>query len=460
MDNNENRTVRDASSQEECVQSTENLGQDRRYQYTFETEHIALASSALRPKKRRRMGLTVVALCLAFTLVGGAIGGVTTMLLVPGLVSETQDPAPPDGQDGSSADQGGSALVTSPPVSTSNLVSSPSAETLTPRQIFEKCNPSVVGISTETNVNIFGQYVPQASAGSGFIITEDGYVVTNNHVISGASSISVILYDGTEYPAKLVGTDSVTDLAGLKIEATGLSAAVLGDSSTMFEGDPVVAIGNPLGELANSLTGGFISALDRAVNIDGNPQNMLQTDAAVNPGNSGGPLINDRGEVIGVVSAKSSGNAVEGLGFAIPSNDVRPVVEALIENGYVTGRPKMGIDVRTISDSDVRQYGVPHGAYVVSVYSGASQNAGLQQGDIITKLGDREILSVADLSAAKAQYRASDTVEVVVYRYNNQGNSQTLTLTLTFDEDTPAAPTQEEDVAPWRRSTNSASNGL
>ena len=230
--------------------------------------------------------------------------------------------------------------------------------TLSLNELFSSANPAVVAISTETTGrNVFGRRVTLPAAGSGFIVSEDGYLVTNNHVIENAASISVLLHDGTSYPAVLVGTDPLSDLAVLKIDANGLSYLVWGDSEDLQVGDQVVAIGNPLGEFANSMTVGYISALDREINIDGTPRNMLQTDAALNEGNSGGPLLNMRGQVVGIVSAKSIGMSVEGLGFAIPSKVAKNIINQLIDGGYVKNRGMIGVQVGVdYSSGEARVY--------------------------------------------------------------------------------------------------------
>lgn len=246
---------------------------------------------------------------------------------------------------------------------------------------------SVVEIKTEkvTNSSFLQQYV-QTGAGSGVIISEDGYLITNNHVIDGASTIQVRTSDGTTYDAVLVGTDSKTDVAVLKINASGLTPVTFGDSDNLNVGETAVAIGNPLGELGGTVTNGIISAKDRSITLDNQQMTLLQTNAAINPGNSGGGLFNSRGELIGMVVAKSSGSDVEGLGFAIPSNLVSKIAQELIANGYVTGRPAMGVTVLSIENAQTAmQYGVNSlGVYITDVESGSSaEKAGLQAGDRI-----------------------------------------------------------------------------
>ncbi len=320
-------------------------------------------------------------------------------------------------------------------------------------EVYASTVNSVVSINcSAVSTNIFGQSVESASSGSGFIITQDGYIVTNHHVISGASSVTVTLHDGTEYPATVVGGDSDYDVAVLKVEATGLTAVTLGDSGNVNVGDSVLAIGNPLGELTFSMSQGIVSCCDRAINVDGTPFNMIQVDASINPGNSGGPLMNLYGEVVGIVSAKYSNysnTTVEGLGFAIPINDVQTIITDIMENGQVTDKPALSITAGTMTEQMAAQYqlSTKKGVFVYSVNKGgAGDNAGLQMGDVITKLGDAEITSMEELSAAKKNYKAGDTVTVTFWRGDEEKTTQ-----LTFDvqsqntgSDSSQSQTQED----------------
>ena len=292
---------------------------------------------------------------------------------------------------------------------------------------------SVVEIKTEkvTNSSFLQQYV-QTGAGSGVIISEDGYLITNNHVIDGASTIQVRTSDGTTYDAVLVGTDSKTDVAVLKINASGLTPVTFCDSDNLNVGETAVAIGNPLGELGGTVTNGIISAKDRSITLDNQQMTLLQTNAAINPGNSGGGLFNSRGELIGMVVAKSSGSDVEGLGFAIPSNLVSKIAQELIANGYVTGRPAMGVTVLSIENAQTAmQYGVNSlGVYITDVESGSSaEKAGLQAGDRIISLNNQVVETFADLSVALDNYSVGDTVDIMVSR-----NGSTVTVSLTLQE--------------------------
>lgn len=306
-----------------------------------------------------------------------------------------------------------------------------------PAEVYASTVNSVVSINTTATAgtNIFGQTVETASAGSGFIISSDGYIVTNYHVVKGATSVKVTLYSGDTYEATVIGGDSDYDVAVIKINASGLPAVTLGNSADVNVGDTVLAIGNPLGELTFSMSQGIVSCCDRAINVDGTPFNMIQVDASINPGNSGGPLVNLYGEVVGIVSAKYSSysnTTVEGLGFAIPISDVQAIITDIIENGQVTGKAYMAIKAGTMTEQMAAQYNIDitEGVFVYSTESGgAGEKAGLQLGDVITKLNDTAITSMTDLTMAKKSYKAGDTVTLTVYR-----SGEYITLDLTFDQ--------------------------
>ena len=304
-----------------------------------------------------------------------------------------------------------------------------------PAEVYASVVNSAVSINcSATSTNIFGQQTQTASSGSGFIITEDGYVVTNYHVVSGASSVEVTLYNGDTYDATVIGGDSDYDVAVLKINASGLQPVTLGESADVNVGDAVLAIGNPLGELTFSMSQGIVSSCDRAINVDGTPFNMIQVDCSINPGNSGGPLVNLYGEVVGIVSAKYStysSTTVEGLGFAIPISDVRSIITDIMENGAVTDKAYMAITAGTMNEQMAAQFNidVTEGVFVYSVVEGgAGDKAGLRLGDVITKMGDKTLTSRQDLSAAMKGYRAGDTVTLTVYR-----GGQYIEVELTFD---------------------------
>ena len=290
---------------------------------------------------------------------------------------------------------------------------------------------SVVEVKTSyvQKGSFFGDYVT-SGAGSGVVISKDGYIVTNNHVIDKAEEITVTLKSGKEYKAKLVGTDDKTDIAVLKIEATDLSPATFGDSGAVAVGEQIVVIGNPLGSLGGSVTTGIISATDREIEVENMTMTLLQVDAAVNPGNSGGALFNLNGELVGVVNAKYSSEEVEGLGFAIPINTAKATIEDIIEYGYVKGRAQLGItaveinDLQTAISAGVTELGV----YVYNVNDGSgADKAGLKAGDRLVKIDDTEINSYAVLSKILSKHSVGDTVSVT---YSRNGKQSTVDVKL------------------------------
>ena len=304
---------------------------------------------------------------------------------------------------------------------TSKIVSTGSQDSSTIKSVVEQCANSVVEIQTESvtnGSNPFQQYV-SSGAGSGVILTQDGYIVTNHHVIEDANSITVRTRSGDEYNASLVGSDEQSDLAVLKIDATGLTPAVLGDSTTLEVGDLAIAIGNPLGELGGSVTSGIISALDREMTIDGQTMTLLQTDAAVNPGNSGGGLFNANGDLIGIVNAKSSGENVEGIGFAIPISTATDIIDELIANGEVTSRPTLGVSLYNVEDEmTASQLGVDStGVYIVQIVDGgAADKAGLRSGDRIVSVDGSEVSSASDVRAALNKHKIGESISITVER--------------------------------------------
>ena len=337
--------------------------------------------------------------------------------------------------------------IDSLPSGSAGSVSRPAdGSAMTPAQLYASQVNSVVAIST----TIQSGYSSGSSSGSGFVLTEDGYVITNFHVVEDATSIDVVMHDGTEYPAELVGKDSSNDLAVLKVEASGLPAVALGSSTDLVIGDMVVAIGNPLGELASTQTVGYVSGIDREVSTSGSITtiSMIQTDAAINPGNSGGPLFNMYGEVIGITTAKYSGTtgsgaSIEGIGFAIPIDDVEPLINDLIDYGYVTGA-YMAVTVQDTDSESAAMFGIPTGAYIVSVEKGgAADRAGIQPKDIVIGLDDQEVSNVTELTRALRNYKAGDTAKVTLIRGGKE-----MTLEITFDE----RPQQTEDTAPQQQS--------
>ena len=371
------------------------------------------------PRKKRGIGKKVLAGVLALVLVaavsfGGGFAGYLVASKNGGQTVMYQ------------AASGGSATSTS---STGGSLS----------DVASAVTPSVVVVTTEQIVtdNYFwgGQQV-LSGAGSGVILTTDGYIVTNYHVVEGAQQITVTLHDDSTYTATVVGSDQQSDIALLKIDATGLTPAVLGDSDNVQVGEVVIAVGNPMGTLGGTVTDGIVSALNRDISVEGNQMTLMQTSAAISPGNSGGGLFNTNGELIGIVNAKYSDEDAEGLGFAIPVNTMKTVVQDLLENGYVTGRPALGITVITVGDvQTAMQYGVSSlGVYVNSVDEGSgAEAAGMKAGDRIVSIGTQLVESTDDVTNALKSYNVGDVVEVQVDR-----GRELITLQVTLGEKTGA----------------------
>ena len=417
------------------------------YHYKYSSQEEQPAWEAATKKKKnsiwKKSGVKVTALLLACALVGGGAGfGGAALARSVGV-------------------GGGTAIHQSDRTVQEVTVKKVTGQTLmTPAEVYASTVGSVVSINcSAVSTNIFGQRVESASSGSGFVITQDGYIVTNHHVVASASSVKVTMYDGKEYSAAVVGSDSDYDVAVLKVETTGLQPVTLGNSADVNVGDTVLAIGNPLGELTFSMSQGIVSCCDRAINVSGTPFNMIQVDASINPGNSGGPLMNLYGEVVGIVSAKYSSysnTAVEGLGFAIPIGDVQAVITDIMENGQITSKPSMGITAGTMTRQMATQYQIDkdNGVFVYSVdKGGAGEKAGLRMGDVITKVDSMEITSMEDLTAAKKGHRAGDTVTVIYYR-----DGQNYSTELTFDAKTES--TQQEQQTPQNGQGSSGGGSL
>ncbi|MBQ5812792.1 MAG: trypsin-like peptidase domain-containing protein [Clostridia bacterium] len=301
--------------------------------------------------------------------------------------------------------------------------------------VVEKSRQSVVGVVSESYSNF-----SSSGTGTGIVLSEDGYIVTNNHVIQGGDSITVVLEGGENCPAILIGADEHTDIAVLKVQCSDkLIPAEFGDSEKLRSGEPAIVIGNPGGlDLQGTVTSGIISATDRRINVGSNVMSLIQTDASINPGNSGGPLLNKYGQVVGVTSSKISATGYEGLGFAIPVSTVKPIVEELIDNGYVSGRPLVGVSVRTVSQLAGAFYGLPRGMLVDRIAEGsAAMQAGLQQGDIVTHLGGIQIRTVSEACYVRNQYSAGDTISLSFYR-----NGYVYDISFVLDE-------QQSESAVW-----------
>ncbi len=389
------------------------------------------------PKKKGGSGLSgkIVALALVCALVGGFIGAG-----VSGATTKANKT---------------SVQVSDREVAQVQTVKVDGKTQMSMSEVYASNVNSVVSINVSATTNYFGQTVQTAASGTGFLITEDGYILTNHHVVSDASSVEVTLYNGETYDATVIGSDEDYDIAVLKIDVTGATPVVLGDSSKVAIGESVAAVGNPLGELTFSMSEGIVSCVNRAINVDGTPFNMIQVDCSINPGNSGGPLFNSYGEVIGIVSAKYSSysnTTVEGIGFAIPINDVVSLVKDIMTNGYVTNKAYMGITPQTMTAQMAQQYryDVTKGVFVCSVDpDSAADKAGLKLGDVITKMDDKDIASYEDLVAAKKSYSAGDTVTLTVYR-----EGKTIEVELTFDAAPETTETSSSD-----QSTDNSYNG-
>ena len=318
-------------------------------------------------------------------------------------------------------------------VTTSNT-SNTANSGLSIKEIAAKASPSVVEINIEgqtTGYGFFGGTYTTQAAGSGVIISKDGYIITNNHVVEGATSITVKTSDGTEYAATLVGTDSKSDIGVIKVEADNLTPATIGDSSTISVGDTAVVIGNPLGTLGGTVTNGIISATDREISINNETMNLIQTNAAINSGNSGGGMFDANGNLIGIVNAKdsgttSSGTTIEGLGFAIPINDAMNIAKQLIESGQVTDRPTIGVTLQTIT----KDYGnYKAGLYIADVSKGSgAEAAGLQPGDQIVGADGTEIASYTELSKILRNKHVGDILTLTIVR---DGEQMDVDVTLT-----------------------------
>jgi serine protease Do len=308
----------------------------------------------------------------------------------------------------------------------------PDKDALSIMEIAAKGGPAVVAITTETLISTpFGQSGIVPAAGSGFILSKDGYIVTNHHVIAGARKIQIVLATGETHDAVLVGSDSLNDLAVLKINGNDLPTVVLGRSSNLQVGELAVAIGNALGELQGTVTAGIISALNREIKIDGQTMILLQTDAAINSGNSGGALFNSFGEVIGINTAKNAGAGIEGLGFAIPIDHAKPIIESLIQNGSVVGRPRIGIYTQDVDQAMADQYNLPIGVYVAQIEPGSpAEDSGLREGDVIVAANGQEALTTDAINQIKNKLEPGDAITLTVVR-----DGRTIDLEVILGED-------------------------
>lgn len=414
-------------------------------QYHYQPSYPPYGDIPTQAPKKKRSGKGLVAMALCFALLGGVIGAGGVLAAEHFLGGSRENAAT------------GNASVMVEGLRESTVIQTAQIDTskqMTAAEVYAANVNSTVGITTSVTTNFFGFQTTSAASGSGFIITTDGYILTNYHVIENSNSITVSLYDGTSYDAALIGYDESNDIAVLKIDAENLTPVILGDSDNLNVGDSVVAIGNPLGELTFSLTAGSISAKDRQVTLSSNvTMNLLQTDCAINSGNSGGALFNLYGEVIGVTNAKysssSSGASIDNIGFAIPINSIRNIVESIIEKGYIS-KPYMGVSVADVS-TESQLYGLPQGAAIHSVTEGSpAEKAGLQTGDIITQADGMEITCGDDLVKVVGSMDVGDELAVTVYR---QG--ETMEITVVIEEKIQSAlakdtqQTQQSSRNPW-----------
>ena len=391
--------------------------QEPQYSWDYNTPYI--------PPKKEKTGWTagkLVAVALSCSLLGGVVGAATTTLF---QFNAGTDTIPSENKNSVSTIVEGhreNAVLDVTKVETGKVMSA--------AEVYATNVNSTVGITTSITTNFWGYQTTSAASGSGFIFSDDGYILTNFHVVEDSSSITVAMYDGKNYDAKLVGYDEGNDVAVLKIDANNLVPAVLGNSDNVNVGDSVVAIGNPLGELTFSLTSGTISAKDRDITMSGgSSMRLMQTDCAINSGNSGGALFNMYGEVIGITNAKYSSNSnsetsVDNIGFAIPINKARSIAESIIEKGYVS-KPYIGVSLTTVS-AETQSYGLPQGAAVKNVAKDSpAATAGLKINDIITHIDGKAIRGSSDLVGILGNASVGDSLKLTVYR---QGNTLELTV--------------------------------
>ena len=376
--------------------------EDNRYsQSTYTAPETPVKTYTKPARNPRYVTKGTLAICMVLTMFVSSVLGA---LLGGALLSGSSKPS----------DSGSGSGSESSPISLSDATGSD----LTISQIVAMNADSVVEILVSgTAQGYFGQMQPVEGAGSGVIVREDGYIVTNYHVIQGANKVQVTLHNGDTYPASIVGGNNDMDIAVIKIDASGLTPAKMGDSSTVSVGDTAVAIGNPLGQLGGTATTGIISALDRNLEIEGRTLTLMQTDAAINGGNSGGGLFNGKGELIGIVDAKSSGVGIEGLAFAIPINAVKTDINDIIENGTISTRPVVGITIADVSEDSARYYQLDSaGVYITDVTGDNAKKAGFQQADRIVSLDGDKITSSQQFVAAVKKHKAGDIVTIVVSR--------------------------------------------
>lgn len=410
--------------------------------YRSENPYANFAQTTYQPthdndrKKKKHTGLKVIAVLLAAVVLiaaGGAVGIEYARRYggaAPKPENTTEKPSSPSGNNNTRIPDD------KPPVFVPS--SGDKLDTFNASEIYKNNVNSIVGINNNGETyNIFGQITSTASSGTGFIIRDDGYILTNYHVVSsdGISNptLTVTLYNGNKYNATVVGYDSFTDVALVKIDASGLTPVSLGDSDSAEPGQNIAIIGHPLGQLTYSIAKGIISSTERSINVDGVMMDLFQIDAAVNSGNSGGPAFNENGQVIGIVNAKYASSTIEGLGFIIPINNAVKIANDIINYGFVRGQAGFGITVKTVYRAGGYYSQIPFGLRVESVSEGScAEKAGIKVGDVIIRLGETSVTTQSELNAAKSAYKAGDSAEVTVYRDQSE-----ITLEIVFDEFIP-----------------------
>ena len=397
-----------------------------------ETPVYAVPANKQRKVRTQRIGARIVALALCCALLGGAAGAGGVALLSG---NKSADPV----------EKSSTTTVVEGQRSAVSVAKTDTSEQMSAADVYEANVNSTVGITTSvTNTNFWGYQTQAAASGSGFIISDDGYILTNHHVIEDANAITVTMYNGDAYDAELVGYDESNDIAVLKIDAKDLTPVVLGDSDALRVGDSVVAIGNPLGELTFSLTAGCVSALDRRITMsNGQSMELIQTDCAINSGNSGGALFNLYGEVIGITNAKYSGDggsssaSIDNIGFAIPVNNILSIVKSIIEKGYIS-KPYIGVTVSDVGE-EAQGYGMPKGASIRDVVEdGPAAKAGVQAGDIVTAANGQEITCGDDLVKLVGDMNVGDELDLTIYRKN-----ATVNIKVTVEEKIQQAKADE-----------------
>lgn len=391
--------------------------------YVFDPDRYADYEQVIQPQKKKSKGALVFVSVMLVAFIAGGIAIGAPYFKAGDSDGDTNKPG---------TSQNGDIVLQDRP-DDDNVI--PADGKLSTEQVAEQVSPSVVGILCYSSYNT----VDASSSGSGIIMSKDGYIVTNAHVVENAVGISVKMEDGTEYTAKLIGADSKTDLAVVKIEGENFQFAKFGNSDQLKRGEMVVAIGNPGGmNLYGSVTVGYVSGLNRTLDKgDVYSLSLIQTDAAINPGNSGGALVNMYGQVIGINSSKIAATEFEGIGFAISINDAKPIIESLIENGYVKNRVKLGITVTELTETLANMNNVPKGLYIRGVVRGGSMDGtGAMVGDIITHINGQRVETYNDLQAELVKHNPGDQISVTLYRRLSSTTNKTLDVTVVLQEDT------------------------